>query len=166
MKTEFWSFLGLKRATLHDFEVGGEEEKQPAPLKLAYPELNVAPAGADDWRGQEPVERIVNTILLCAVRDGASVISIEPQTRGVRVRYTVEGEVREHIKLPSLALEPIVARLKLLARIELQQGASHDAFQGERSGGHIRLRVDEHFYDLHVTTHPTPWGERVELRFR
>lgn len=158
MKTELWSFLGLKRATLNDFEVGGEEERQPAPLKLVYPELNEAPAGADDWRGQAPVERIVNTILLCAVRDGASAISIEPRTRSVYVRYTVAGDVREHIKLPTLALKPIVARLKMLAQIELSQ----EAWQG----GRIRLRVDEHFYDLHVTTHPTPWGERVELRFQ
>ncbi len=158
MKPEYWSFLGLKRATLRDFESGGEEEKQPAPLKLAYPELNEAPAGADNWRGQEPVERIVNTILLCAVRDGASVISIEPQTRNVRVRYTVAGDVREHIKLPTLALKPIVARLKMLAQIELQQ-------ENALLGGRIRLQVDEQFYELHVTTHPTVWGERVEMRF-
>ncbi len=162
MKTELWSFLGLKRATLGDFEAGGEEERQPAPLKLAYPELNEASSGADDWRGQAPVERIVNTILLCAVRDGASAISIEPQTRSVRVRYTVAGDVREHIKLPTLALKPIVARLKRLAQIELQQSGAPDVKQG----GRIRLRVDEHFYDLHVTTHPTEWGERVELRFQ
>lgn len=162
MKTELWSFLGLERALLRDFAAGGEEEKQPAPLKLAYPELSELPSGADDWRGQAPVERIVNTILLCAVRDGASAISIEPQTRGVRVRYTVAGDVREHIKLPTLALKPIVARLKLLAQIEWQSDAAPDA----KRDGRIRLRVDEHFYDLHVTTHATEWGERVEMRFQ
>lgn len=162
VKTELWLFLGLERATLRDFAVGGEEERQPAPLKLAYPELSEAPSGADNWRGQEPVERIVNTILLCAVRDGASAISIEPQTRGVRVRYTVAGDVREHIKLPTLALKPIVARLKLLAQIEWQQDASSDV----RQDGRIRLCVDGHFYDLHVTTHPTEWGERVDMRFQ
>ena len=162
MKTEVWSFLGLQRAFVRDFAPVGDEEKQPAPLKLAYPELSELPSGADDWRGQAPVERIVNTILLCAVRDGASAISIEPQTRGVRVRYTVAGDVREHIKLPTLALEPIVARLKLLAQIEWRQGAAASV----KRDGRIRLRVDEHFYDLHVTTHQTQWGERVELRFQ
>lgn len=157
MNTDIWAFLGLQRASLSDFASCDDLEKQPPPLKLAFPNLNEVSAGADDWRGQEPVERIVNTILVCAVRDGASAISIEPQTRGVRVRYTVAGDVREHIKLPTLALEPIVARLKRLAKIELGQDAAQ--------WGLIRLRVDERFFDLHVQTHPTQWGERVELRF-
>lgn len=158
MKTEFWRFLGLERATLRDFELEGDgAEKQPAPLKLAYPELDEAPAGADNWRGQEPVERIVNTILLCAVRDGASLIFIEPQTRNVRVRYVVQGDTRDHIQLPTLALKPIIARLKRLARIEVRADA--------RQKGRIRLCVDERCYDLHLSTHPTEWGERVELRF-
>lgn len=157
MKTEMWHFLGLERATLRDFETEDQAEKQPAPLKLAYPELNEAPAGADDWRGQEPVERIVNTILLCAVRDGASLIFIEPQTRNVRVRYVVRGDTRDHIQLPTLALKPIVARLKRLAQIEITPESGQN--------GRIRLRVDERFYELQVTTHPTQWGERVEMRF-
>jgi type II secretory ATPase GspE/PulE/Tfp pilus assembly ATPase PilB-like protein len=157
MKTEFWHFLGLERVTLRDFESEGGAEKQPAPLKMAYPELDEAPSGADDWRGQEPVERIVNTILLCAVRDGASLVFIEPQTRNVAVRYVVRGDTRDHIQLPHLALKPIVERLKRLAQIEKALGVGQN--------GRIRLRVDERFYDLHVTTQPTPWGERVELRF-
>ena len=158
MKTELWGFLGLERATLRDFEADGNgAEKQPPPLKLAYPELDEAPAGADNWRGQEPVERIVNTILLCAVRDGASLIFIDPQTRNVRVRYVVQGDSREHIQLPTLALKPIVERLKRLAQIEVHPDA--------RQKGRIRLCVDERIYDLHVSTHLTQWGERVELRF-
>ena len=93
---------------------------------------------------------------------GVDDVTIEPQNRSVRVRYIVDGEVREHIKLPTLALEPIVARLKRLAQMELQTGAAADV----GPGGRIRLRVDEHFYDLRVTTHATPWGEGVELRFQ
>ncbi len=161
MKTEFWHYLGLERATLRDFEPENEVEKQPAPLKMAFPELNEAPAGADDWRGQEPVERIVNTILLCAVRDGASLIFIEPQTRNVMVRYVVQGDTREHIQLPNLALKPIVARLKRLARIEREPRDQPNGTQP----GRIRLDVDGKSYDLHVITQPTPLGERVEMRF-
>jgi type IV pilus assembly protein PilB len=157
MHSDTWAFLGLEPANLRDFEWNGAEEKQPAPLKMAFPDLNEAAGSADMWRGQEPAERIVNTILLCAVRDGATAISIEPETQSVRVRYIIAGEVREHLKLPTLALEPIVSRFKRLAQIELQAGAAQ--------WGSIRLRVDEHFYELHVQTHPTQWGERVELRF-
>jgi type II secretory ATPase GspE/PulE/Tfp pilus assembly ATPase PilB-like protein len=157
MNNDIWAFLGFEKATLADLETIDDAEKQPPPLKMAFPELDEPPSGADDWRGQEPVARIVNTILLCAVRDGASAITIEPQTKGVRVRYTVDGNVREHIKLPSLALEPIVARFKLLAQIEKQ----HDTAQW----GSLRIRVDGRIYDLHVQTHPTEWGECVELRF-
>ncbi|MBW3635382.1 MAG: hypothetical protein KY445_02810 [Armatimonadetes bacterium] len=158
MKSDIWAFLGLEPAKLRDFADDGFEEKQPAPLKMAFPDLlDEAPADADEWQGQAPDERIVNAILLCAVRDGASAISIEPETQSVRVRYTVAGQVREHLKLPTLTLEPIVSRLKRLAQIEVGAGVAQ--------WGWIRLRVDEHFYELHVQTHPTQWGERVELRF-
>ena len=165
MKTELWNFLGLERATLRDFEASDAAEKQPAPLKLAYPELDEAPAGADNWRGQEPVERIVNTILLCAVRDGASLIFIEPQTGNVRVRYVVRGDTRDHIQLPTLALQPIIARLKRLAQIESSTESATESAPANHSKGRIRLCVDERFYDLDMTTHPTSCGERVELRF-
>ena len=156
MPDDIWAFLGFQVAKLSDLEGGNDEEKQPAPLKLAFPDLNELPSGADDWRGQEPVERIVNTILLCAVRDGASAISIEPQTQSVRVRYTVAGQVRDHLKLPTLTLKPIVARFKRLAQMEIRHG--------DAQWGLIRLRVDDRFYDLHLQTHPTQWGERVEVR--
>ena len=155
MPIDVWEFLGFQSASLRDLDGGNDEEKQPAPLKLAFPDLNLA-AGADDWRGQEPVERIVNTILLCAVRDGASAISIEPQTQSVRVRLTVAGQVRDHLKLPMLTLGPIVARFKRLAQMEIRHG--------DAQWGLIRLRVDDRFYDLHLQTHPTQWGERVEVR--
>jgi type IV pilus assembly protein PilB len=157
MKSDMWAFLKLEPAKLRDFEWDNDAEKQPAPLKLAFPDLDEASIGADAWHGQEPAERIVNTILLCAVRDGASAISIEPETQSVRVRYIIGGKVREHLKLPSLALEPIVSRFKRLAQIQQGNGAAHLGF--------IRLRVDERFYELHVQTHPTQWGERVELHF-
>lgn len=157
---DIWAILGLERARWSDIGGGDDAEKQPAPLKLAFPGLDEAPSGADDWRGQEAVERIVNTILLCAVRDGASAISIEPQTQSVRVRLTVAGNVRDHLKLPMLTHQPIVARVKLLARIEKATGATP-----QTQSGLIRLRVDEHFYHLHVQTQLTPWGERVELHF-
>ncbi|HEX9996013.1 MAG TPA: ATPase, T2SS/T4P/T4SS family [Abditibacterium sp.] len=157
MKNDIWAFLGLEKAKLRDFGRGDDQELQPAPLKLAFPDLNEAPSSADDWRGEEPVARIVNTILLCAVRDGASAIAIEPQNRNVRVYYTIKGRVREHITLPTLALEPVVAHFKRLAQIEI----GHNSAQW----GSLRLRVDGRFYDLHVQTHITQWGERVEMRF-
>jgi type II secretory ATPase GspE/PulE/Tfp pilus assembly ATPase PilB-like protein len=102
------------------------------------------------------VERIVKAILLCAIRDGASDIHIEPESRVVTVRYRIKGVMRDHLKLPMLVLEPIAARFKTLGKLDPAARAAQ--------WGIIRLRVDERDYDLQISTQPTEQGERIFLR--
>jgi type II secretory ATPase GspE/PulE/Tfp pilus assembly ATPase PilB-like protein len=171
MTKGIWEVLGLRRATLDDLSFVDKPVATPprAPLHMAFGDSESNGSRRrlhtlDDWRSQEPAERIVNTVLLCAIRDGARQIIFEPYARGVHVKFVLsemsalhpdEPRVRDHMKLPLFAHEPVIARVKSLAHF------------GNRSEqwGLIRLHVDETAYDLHVSTQPTPWGERVELRF-
>ena len=66
-------------------------------------------------------------------------------------------EVRDHIKLPSFTLGPLAGHFKMMAQL--------DASVVGAQQGILKLRVNDQDYDLQVSTHPTPWGERVELRF-
>lgn len=177
MSFDLFSSLGLRRAGLADLGWANDEERQPQRrqfvLPLAFnsqPSSENAPLDAlSDWRRQEPVERLVNTILLCAIRDGASFVVIEPQNTGVQVRFGVEGTPellgsvieREHLRLPFLTLEPIVTRIKGMALGSQDREALEDReFQGS-----FEVRVNEGNYLLHVSTQPTTWGERIEVRF-
>lgn len=167
--SSIWERLGLRRATLSDLAFVDKQPvtPPPAPLHMAFGDAEDNHTRRrlhtlDDWRSQEPAERIVNTVLLCAIRDGAQKIIFEPQARGVHVRFAL-GDVdetlreRDHMKLPLFAHEPVVSRVKFLAHLDGRNRLAQ--------WGLIRLHVDEKAYDLHVSTQPTQWGERVELRF-
>lgn len=179
MNEDFWAKLGLVKAHVRDFPATDDLEIQPAPFKLTFvneetvagratatdgdaptigarEDLADSPHRPRNWSGQEPVERIVKAILLCAIRDGASDIHIDPQPRAVTVRYRIKGVMRDHLKLPMLVLEPIATRFKLLGKLD---PAAHAA-----QWGVIRLRVDERDYDMQISTQPTEYGERIFLR--
>lgn len=156
------------------FKLAFPNDSRPRPLETTgeggsgVPASDPPPLGARDalesepphkprsWSGQEPVERIVKAILLCAIRDGASDIHIEPESRVVTVRYRIKGVLRDHLKLPMLVLEPIATRFKALGRLDPAARAAQ--------WGVIRLRVDERDYDLQISTQPTEQGERIFLR--
>lgn len=179
MEEDIWAKLNLVQAHVSDFPKSDDLETQPAPFKITFANEEAVAAGGNpaegevptigarddtaegphrprNWSGQEPVERIVKAILLCAIRDGASDIHIDPQPRAVTVRYRIKGVMRDHLKLPMLVLDPIATRFKLLGKLDPAANAAQ--------WGVIRLRVDERDYDMQISTQPTEFGERIFLR--
>ncbi len=160
--------LALYPATLAGIEAqlrdGGGEERQPAPRKLVFCDerglSQTAPGQTlDVWTGQEPGERIANTILLCAIRDRAQQVTLEPGENGVNVRFEVESGVREQ-KLPTFALAPIVRHFKTLASDA--ESATHD--DAELSG-QVAIAVDEQLFHVSFSPLPTQWGAGVKVQF-
>jgi len=110
-------------------------------------------ASADDV----PVVRLVNTIVLEALRAGASDIHLEPEATCFRVRLRVDGVLRE-LTRPAKRLEaPVVSRIKIMASLDIaERRLSQD--------GRLRLRHDGREVDVRVNTLPTTLGEAVSLR--
>lgn len=157
-----WNQLDLQRATLEQIEArlgdGGGQERQPAPRKIVSDCADQdAPLQLEVWRGQEPAQRIANTILLCAIRDRASQVILEPGAQGMRVRFIIENGVREQ-KLPGFALAPIVRHFYALARIDTTS-------QPAQNSGSVRLSVDEQFYELRFSPLSTQWGDGMKVSF-
>ncbi len=90
-----------------------------------------------------PVVRIVATLLKHAVLQGASDIHIEPAEKNVIVRYRVDGLLRDAMTLPKVALRGIVARVKVLANLKLDEHRlpQDGRFKIEQDGKKIALRV-------------------------
>jgi len=158
MTNDFWHGLGLKKAKLAELVAFDDVDEQPRPFDLKFPGLSGdgRTGVRDPLNRQEPVERIVNTILICAIRDGASEIEIEPAPGSVTVRYRVRGRMRDHLKLPFFVLSPLVAHCKKLGHLDPRPEMTQC--------GNIALRVDDQDYDLQISTTPTEHGERVLLR--
>jgi len=103
------------------------------------------------------VLRLVNTILLRALEEGASDIHLEPYEGAVRLRYRVDGQLRE-VKPPPAALLPqVVSRLKILSKMDIAE-------RRLPQDGAIAVRDGASRVDLRVSTVPTVYGEKVVLR--
>jgi type IV pilus assembly protein PilB len=119
-----------------------------------------APGGVVDGQlgaDEAPIIRIVNTILMYAVKDGASDIHIEPQRKGVRIRYRIDGVLHEQMKVPQYVLNPLVSRIKIMADMNIAE-------RRIPQDGRIHIKMQEKDFDLRVSSLPTAFGEKVVMR--
>ncbi|HEX8465381.1 MAG TPA: ATPase, T2SS/T4P/T4SS family, partial [Abditibacterium sp.] len=106
---------------------------------------------------EAPIIRIVNTVLLYALRDGASDIHIEPQQKGVRIRYRIDGVLHEQMKIPQYVLNPLISRIKIMAEMNIAE-------RRIPQDGRIKLTMAGKEYDMRVNTCPSVFGEKVVMR--
>jgi len=104
-----------------------------------------------------PVTKIVATILRYAAEGRASDVHIEPTDDKVRVRFRVDGVMNISLLLPIKVLSAVVARIKILAKLKLDEKRKP---QDGRFSAHIEGRK----IDFRVSTFPTYYGEKVVMR--
>ncbi|KKU81649.1 MAG: Tfp pilus assembly protein PilB [Parcubacteria group bacterium GW2011_GWA1_47_8] len=104
-----------------------------------------------------PVAKIVAVVLRHAVEGGASDIHIEHTGDHVRVRFRVDGELFTSLVLPLNVHNSIVARIKILANLKLDE-------KRKPQDGRFSARIDEHKIDFRVSTFPAYYGEKVVMR--
>ncbi len=106
---------------------------------------------------EAPIIKIVSTILEEAVESNASDIHIEPMRNKLRVRFRLDGELKEMLSLP-LELQPaIVARIKILSDLKIDETRIPQ-------DGRFRTILDNKEIDFRVATFPTALGEKVAIR--
>lgn len=116
-------------------------------------DLNELRSSAD----QVPVVRLVNSILLDAVRRGASDIHMDPGETSFRVRFRVDGLLHE-VMAPPKRLEPaVVSRIKIMSNCDIAE-------RRLPQDGRIKLRQSGREVDFRVSILPSLFGESVTLR--
>ncbi|MDO8909666.1 MAG: ATPase, T2SS/T4P/T4SS family [Pseudohongiella sp.] len=128
-------------------------------LKDDTPEQETSEQDASGEQIDEaPVVRYVNQILADAVRIRASDIHIEPFEFWCRIRYRVDGILRESARAPAKFSPRLSSRLKVMASLDITE-------RRRPQDGRIRLRMnDSRSVDLRISTLPTLWGEKIVLR--
>ncbi len=106
---------------------------------------------------QAPIIRLANALVQQAIVDRASDIHIEPQQRGVRVRYRIDGVLHEAMTVPKNLQAPLISRYKIMAEMNIAE-------RRLPQDGRIEIRHSGKDYDLRVSSIPTPWGEKVVMR--
>ena len=104
-----------------------------------------------------PVTKIVSTILRYAIEGRSSDIHIEPSPTKTRVRFRMDGSLHTSLELPSKVHEAVVARVKILAKLRLDE-------KRKPQDGRFSATVDDRRIDFRVSTFPTEFGEKVVMR--
>lgn len=104
-----------------------------------------------------PVIKIVSVMLRHATEGGASDIHIEHMGDRVRVRFRVDGELFTSIFLPKEVHSAVVARVKILANLKLDE-------KRKPQDGRFTARIQRRKVDFRVSTFPTHYGEKVVMR--
>jgi len=107
---------------------------------------------------QGPIIKIVNGILIKAIKLGASDIHFEPYERTFRVRYRIDGVLRRDMALPIQIKNAMTSRLKILAKLYIAE-------KRLPQDGRIKLRMGKgREMDFRVSSIPVLYGEKVVLR--
>ena len=104
-----------------------------------------------------PIVRLVNSIILQAVQQKASDIHIEPGEGILRIRYRVDGDLREVMKPSKQTHGAIVARIKIMANMNIAE-------RRIPQDGRIEFKLDRLEYDLRISSTPTIYGEKIVIR--
>src|SRR5215210_3283097 len=124
-------------------EIGEEELAEVADIRES----------ADD----APVIKLVNSIIAQAVDEGASDIHYEPEGREMRVRFRVDGVLRETTQIPRRMIAGVVSRVKIMADLDIAE-------KRLPQDGRVSLTVEKHAIDTRVVTMPRVDGEGIVMR--
>jgi len=105
-----------------------------------------------------PVVRLVNGILIDAIEKGASDIHIEPYEQDFRVRFRIDGVLREVMHPPMKLRKALISRLKIMANLDIAE-------RRLPQDGRIKLKMGRNRdMDFRVSVLPTMFGEKIVLR--
>lgn len=104
-----------------------------------------------------PVIQLTNIILSKAIKLRASDIHIEPGQKESRVRYRIDGLLKDDMRLPKWVQSPLVSRIKILAKLDIAE-------RRLPQDGAVRVVAEGREIDLRVSALPTHHGEKLVLR--
>ena len=104
-----------------------------------------------------PIINLVNVAFMTAIRDKASDIHVEPDKKGTRIRYRIDGVLRDLMKPPGGMHGSIVSRIKVISKMDIAEKRLPQE-------GRVRLVAEGREIDLRVSSMPTLLGEKLVIR--
>ena len=141
---------------LQDFSPDGVLESDDDDTQLAQNAIDLETSLKD--AEASPVVTLVDRILLQAMSVNASDIHVEPQQKGLRLRFRQDGVLQQYIEpLPSRLVPAVTSRFKILADLDIAE-------RRQAQDGRIRRKYRDRVIDFRVNTLPSRFGEKVCLR--
>jgi len=145
----------IERA-LEFFDTGMSDLGDVGDLELVEDEEDKA---EEEDKGEEaPIVTFVNSMLIKAIKMGASDLHFEPYEKFYRVRFRVDGMLKEVNKPPIGLSRKLAARIKVMSRLDVSE-------RRVPQDGRIKLKLSaKKSIDFRVSTCPTLWGEKTVMR--
>jgi type IV pilus assembly protein PilB len=133
--------------------ISTQETFQISPDTFAGLDTNDVGAAADS----APVRKLLNLVLLTAVRAQASDVHFEPFEETFRIRNRIDGVLYEMLPVPKTLAAPLVARIKVMSHLDIAE-------RRVPQDGKIPVKIGDREVDLRVSCLPTMFGESVVIR--
>lgn len=104
-----------------------------------------------------PIIKLVTMIIVGAVKARATDIHIEPHEESVVVRYRIDGDLRDELKLPKRVQDSVISRIKIISDLDITN-------RRLPQDGTSKLRLQDREVDLRISTLPTLYGEKIVIR--
>ncbi|MEK6816568.1 MAG: GspE/PulE family protein, partial [Nanoarchaeota archaeon] len=134
--------------------IGSIEEIVSVIEKGRFAKLNESLAEVAE---EPPVIKLVNLLIMEAVKGKVSYIHVEPEQDMVRVRYRIDGVLHEAHTLPHKLQNAVISRIKILSEMDIAESR-------RPQDGKIHLKLENKELDIRVSTFPTVHGENVVMR--
>jgi type IV pilus assembly protein PilB len=141
--------LGTMQSAAADAIIAEDLSEEPE-LAASSSEMQAGPEDA-------PVIKLVYSILAQAVSDGASDVHLEPEEGEMRVRFRVDGVLKEAAHVPRRMTGAMISRLKIMSELDIAE-------KRLPQDGRVSVAVEDRRVDLRVTTLPTQRGEGATIR--
>lgn len=107
--------------------------------------------------GEQAVVDFTQGVLLLAAKERASDVHIEPGPKGARVRFRVDGVLRDRLTLTPALLPPVISRLKIMASLDIAE-------KRRAQDGRLSVPLPGRTLDFRFSSVPTIYGEKIALR--
>ncbi|MCX5716632.1 MAG: GspE/PulE family protein [Candidatus Omnitrophica bacterium] len=140
-------------------------------IKKTLDEISSSEAGIVELVGEEkldikeitekvnlaPIVKVVNLIIMEALKRRASDIHIEPSEKVLKIRYRVDGILHDVLELPKKSQNAVIARIKILSRLDITQTLTPQ-------DGRFKIKAEGKQIDFRVSVLPTAFGGKIVLR--
>ncbi len=152
----------IRGAIRHHFDVRNATRQAIASMRMKKRGDEDGPESAHSESkplqvADDPVTKLVYSIITGAIDAKASDIHIEPQEPDTRVRYRVDGLLRDTLDVPASVQQEVVSHIKILADMDISE-------RRLPQDGHIAMKHDNCNYDLRVSSLPAVGGEKIVIR--
>ncbi len=132
-----------------------EDRAELLPVEDEPPEPEVEDNAIID---EGPISQLVNLIISEAIKERCSDIHLEPDEKALRIRYRIDGILKETSSLGARFIAPVISRIKIMSKMDISE-------KRYPQDGRFKFTLDNNkVIDSRVSTFPTIYGENVVMR--